>query len=278
MIDPLDRRRRIGVGLRQRLCRWTRPTVAVCLVRALKWRSSQTCIVCVLPIASRDIAEQATIGAACRQGPQHPNGMRWGMSRRFGERSLWGLITVILAMLACQRSQAARCVPGATAACACANGQTGSQVCMAEGTFAACECAARGNTSSVDDKPLPTFAAPDPVVGAPTDVAAPPTAVRAVPATRRGESASTLPETPDRSIVLAALQRLAPDIRACARGQVGSVRVIFVFGATGRVQTVSVQDLPAGEISSCIVRAAHRATLPPFRRPSLSVDFPYTLN
>jgi hypothetical protein len=37
-------------------------------------------------------------------------------------------------------SQAAKCVPGASAACACPAGQQGAQTCTAAGTFQACQC------------------------------------------------------------------------------------------------------------------------------------------
>ena len=39
-------------------------------------------------------------------------------------------------------SQAPKCIPGASAACACPTGQQGAQVCNPAGTFGACQCSA----------------------------------------------------------------------------------------------------------------------------------------
>ncbi|MEZ4393234.1 MAG: AgmX/PglI C-terminal domain-containing protein [Polyangiales bacterium] len=84
-----------------------------------------------------------------------------------------------------------------------------------------------------------------------------------------------LPDTPDRATVAAAMRAVAPSVRACGSGGVVTTRV--VFAGTGRVTAVTVPPTLPASVASCVVRAARRITLPPFRRPSFSVNYPYTL-
>lgn len=57
----------------------------------------------------------------------------------------------------------ARCVPGRTKSCACAGGATGVQVCVASGSFGACDCSApdSGAPDAAPDVVTPADAPPD---------------------------------------------------------------------------------------------------------------------
>ncbi len=45
----------------------------------------------------------------------------------------------------------ATCIPGASVACACVDGETGAQICLADGTFGACACAGTGTADGGAD-------------------------------------------------------------------------------------------------------------------------------
>lgn len=53
------------------------------------------------------------------------------------------------------------CIPGQSAACACADGQTGAQVCQDDGTYGICECTGGLADASVPDAAQPDAAQPD---------------------------------------------------------------------------------------------------------------------
>ena len=61
-----------------------------------------------------------------------------------GLKGLW----LACALAACSSEETspsgARCTPGQSAQCACANGQTGAQICQSDGTFAGCVCGGSG--------------------------------------------------------------------------------------------------------------------------------------
>jgi hypothetical protein len=53
-----------------------------------------------------------------------------------------GLMALMLAATGC--GGPSKCVPGATEACACTNGNSGAQICESTGTWAVCECDGTG--------------------------------------------------------------------------------------------------------------------------------------
>ena len=86
-----------------------------------------------------------------------------------------------------------------------------------------------------------------------------------------------LPETPDRSSVQGALRGVSGSVRACGTGQGGTAMVNIVFNNTGRVTTANATGVPPGPMVSCIMAAVRRATLPPFRRETFTVTYPFPL-
>lgn len=58
-----------------------------------------------------------------------------------------GLVAA-LAMSGCTDGSTAKCVPGTSAACACAGNQMGAQVCNAQGTFDVCSCAQKSDAAA----------------------------------------------------------------------------------------------------------------------------------
>ncbi len=88
---------------------------------------------------------------------------------------------------------------------------------------------------------------------------------------------ANLPDTPSRDAVLSTLRSVQGAVSACGQGQHGMAMAhITVHGSTGRVASVNVSGVQ-GPVGSCVARAVRRAHFPRFRRPSMSVTFPYPL-
>ncbi len=100
---------------------------------------------------------------------------------------------------------------------------------------------------------------------------------RARPSTppARAEEAS-LPLTPDHAAVREAMEALAPQMRACSNASGGTVTVTMTFAGLGVVTNVRLPPEHAGTVmGSCVARAALLARIPPFRRASITVTYPF---
>ena len=91
---------------------------------------------------------------------------------------------------------------------------------------------------------------------------------------------SSLPETPSRDDVLAAMRGVTADVKACAEGQTltesTATVAITVIGATGRVQSVRVTG-NQGAVGTCIARAVRGASFPKFAKSQQTINFPFKL-
>jgi hypothetical protein len=88
------------------------------------------------------------------------------------------------------------------------------------------------------------------------------------------------PETPGRGDVLNAMRGVQGAVRACAAstGQSGMANISVTFASSGRVTTANVAPPFAGTpVGSCMARAVRAATVPPFTRPTFSVNYPFSL-
>jgi hypothetical protein len=65
------------------------------------------------------------------------------------------ILLVLLVAAGCGSSGASTCVQGASVACACTNGQTGAQLCNADGVLGRCSCEAAGDGGGTGDGGLP---------------------------------------------------------------------------------------------------------------------------
>lgn len=92
-------------------------------------------------------------------------------------------------------------------------------------------------------------------------------------------TASTLPETPSSHDARAALDALAPALRACAAGAHAEARLLLmVAGETGRVRSATVTgDFAGTPAGSCMARAARSVRLPAFSRATFSIAYPISL-
>ncbi|MFO0694815.1 MAG: GYF domain-containing protein [Polyangiales bacterium] len=89
---------------------------------------------------------------------------------------------------------------------------------------------------------------------------------------------SSLPETPSRDSVRAALSGVSGEVRACGAGEHGVAPVAVTFRSNGSVSSANVGGQFAGTpVGSCIARAVRGAHVPPFRNPTFNVSFPYSL-
>lgn len=88
----------------------------------------------------------------------------------------------------------------------------------------------------------------------------------------------SIPETPSREDVQAAMSSVRPAIQACAqpadRGQQPIVR--FTFVGSGRASHAVASGV-GGPTASCIARAAREASVPAFSRDRFVVEFPFQL-
>lgn len=86
------------------------------------------------------------------------------------------------------------------------------------------------------------------------------------------------PATPSRSDIVRAMNAIAPAVSECGQGAHGLAPVRIVFGPGGQVTTANVSggNFPPA-VRACIARAARGATVPPFRNPTFSVNYPFRL-
>ena len=87
------------------------------------------------------------------------------------------------------------------------------------------------------------------------------------------------PDLPSRVDVAAAMRALHPAMRACGSGDAGVATVTVVFDPQGYVVTATAAPPLLGTaVGTCLARAAQAARLPPFRRGSFRVSYPFRLN
>ncbi|MCC7542407.1 MAG: endonuclease/exonuclease/phosphatase family protein [Deltaproteobacteria bacterium] len=88
-----------------------------------------------------------------------------------------------------------------------------------------------------------------------------------------------LPESASRTDIAEVLTRAGDSVRACAPGRQGIVTAQIEFVSSGAVNDVMIRGPWAGTPEgACMERALRRARLPPFRRPTLRVSFPFRLD
>lgn len=74
------------------------------------------------------------------------------------------------------------------------------------------------------------------------------------------------------------MNEITPAVSACAAGGRGLAPVRIVFGPSGTVTSASVQsDVFPPSVRDCIESAARRASVPPFRNPTFTVNYPFRL-
>lgn len=90
---------------------------------------------------------------------------------------------------------------------------------------------------------------------------------------------ASLPETPSRVAIVEAMQAITPAVQTCGRIEHGQARVQFNFdGPTGSLISAVVMDAGAGTpLAACIEDAVRGARVPPFRRPTFLVNYPFRL-
>ncbi len=87
------------------------------------------------------------------------------------------------------------------------------------------------------------------------------------------------PETPSRNDVISAMNSVRGAVTACGQGTTGSATVAITFASSGRVTVANVSPPFAGTpAGSCIARAVRTATVPPFSRPTFTVNFPFVVH
>jgi hypothetical protein len=93
------------------------------------------------------------------------------------------------------------------------------------------------------------------------------------------ETTAALPLTPSREDVEAAVAVLTPAIRGCAMGQSGLATADIVVRPDGTVAGVHVTGAPfAGAASGrCMEGVVRRARFPRFRKPSLRIQYPFSI-
>lgn len=88
-----------------------------------------------------------------------------------------------------------------------------------------------------------------------------------------------LPDTPPRDAVARGLRSVQGAVRACGGGQHGTANTtVTISGSTGRVTSAQVSGQFAGTpVGSCVARAVRGAQFPRFRRPTFTVNFPFSV-
>jgi predicted Zn finger-like uncharacterized protein len=93
-------------------------------------------------------------------------------------------------------------------------------------------------------------------------------------------SSVSLPETPSRDQVKAAMLEVQGEVQACAEGQsleASSASVAMtISGASGHVSSAQVSGI-GGTVGSCIARAVRGASFPKFAKAQFSITFPFKL-
>lgn len=90
---------------------------------------------------------------------------------------------------------------------------------------------------------------------------------------------ASLPQTPSRDDVLAAMKAVAPRVSACGGGQTGvAMTKVTVAGATGKVTNVDVSGQFAGTpAAACIAREVSKAKFNKFQQATFSVNYPFKI-
>ncbi|MGD8861042.1 MAG: hypothetical protein PVI30_13625 [Myxococcales bacterium] len=87
-----------------------------------------------------------------------------------------------------------------------------------------------------------------------------------------------LPQTPSREAVVAALEAVAPAVRACTHGQRGIAQVDLTVTDSGKVShAVVAGDFAGTPEGTCIARAVRAARFAPFQKPLFRVVYPFSL-
>lgn len=88
----------------------------------------------------------------------------------------------------------------------------------------------------------------------------------------------TLPHTPSRGDVVRAMGAVNSDVRACGRGEHGSVQVRVVFRGVDGQAIEATADGPVSEpVRTCVVGVARTIRVPPFERETFSISYPFRL-
>jgi hypothetical protein len=89
----------------------------------------------------------------------------------------------------------------------------------------------------------------------------------------------SLPESPDRDDVIAAMGSVEGAVRDCAAGRSGVSNItITVVGNSGRVSSALVEGEFAGTPEgSCMARAVRGARFERFAQPTFRVRYPFSL-
>jgi outer membrane biosynthesis protein TonB len=102
-------------------------------------------------------------------------------------------------------------------------------------------------------------------------------AVRKRAGSSRSGARARLRSQPSRKQVLAAMRRVAPSVKACAKGSRGTAMAkISIKGSSGKVTRVSVKGVkPAA--ARCMTRVIGRARFPRFQKDRFDIKFPFRL-
>jgi hypothetical protein len=99
----------------------------------------------------------------------------------------------------------------------------------------------------------------------------------AAPAAPAQSQTAELPDRPSRAQVTQTLSPLQSAVRACTQGQTGIATVAMVISSDGTVQSASVSGPFDGSVNNCIAGVVRRAHFPPFRRPSVPIVYPFSI-
>jgi hypothetical protein len=91
------------------------------------------------------------------------------------------------------------------------------------------------------------------------------------------KATATLSDVPSKEAVLAAMKGVQPRVMACKTGRHGTMMLkITVSGTTGKVQSAAATGSFAGSPEGdCAVRAVRSANFPKFKKPSLTISYPF---
>jgi hypothetical protein len=74
------------------------------------------------------------------------------------------------------------------------------------------------------------------------------------------------------------MNAVAGAVRACGHGVGGTIKMNVTIANSGRVKSASAMGAHAGTpVGLCAARAVRRAKFPKFKKPSLSVKYPFKL-
>ncbi|MEO0326737.1 MAG: hypothetical protein AAF447_27590 [Myxococcota bacterium] len=85
---------------------------------------------------------------------------------------------------------------------------------------------------------------------------------------------SNLPDQPARDDVGRALRGASSRVASCGGGTASVANAAITFGSNGRVRGVRVTGVPPN-VASCVARGVRGARVPPFRRSTFLVNYPF---